>query len=69
VGNLDPWGEEKEDTPYYVADGIYLCEFKFTPTENIVGKLSFNNKCACKSYPSYMYLFTKEYNPHKDTLE
>lgn len=68
-GNYDEWGKEKEDTPYMVADGIYLIKNVFTPSETITGKLSYGNKCAYKSYPDYMYLFTREYNPLKDSLE
>ena len=45
-----------------------LCQMSFTPTEDCSVRLAFNNKCVGNTYPDYNYLFTKEYNPHKDSL-
>lgn len=59
-----------ELTAVYQPDGVnYLTEFVFTPEETFNGRFDATGKCVAHTLPDCVYLFTKQYNPHKDTIE
>ena len=66
-GNHDAYGNEKSST-YQPNDGGYMVEYIMVLTEDFYGYLHLNSNSYVLKEPGYTWLFTKKYNPHKDTL-